>query len=303
MFRHIMRTSVGCALIGFAAVTSVPCTSALGQISVGDSGVGYIDNAIPGNQIRLRSDFVWESNKPNRAESQWAWPPPLGNGPALDESGVNYQRLGTYVELAPSDCFSVFVDVPLMLVDPDINDNTGGFGDMEAGFKWALLHGPDQFLTLQLRTYIPTGDEQRGLGTGHLSVEPALLWYKRLDNCWLLEAQVANWVPIDGTSGRQGNVLRYGLGLSHDSWSLGCMRIRPVVEFVGWTVLDGQATFATSPGLFAVEDVDGDTIVNAKFGVRLGIDDKRDLYVGYGRSLTGDRWYEDIIRIELRHFF
>ena len=81
------------------------------------------------------------------------------------------------------------------------------------------------------------------------------------------------------------------------------MRIRPVVEFVGWTVLDGQATFATSPGLFAVEDVDGDTIVNAKFGVRLGIDDRKDLYVGYGRCLTGDRWYEDIIRIELRHFF
>ena len=303
MFRHIMRTSVFCALIGSTAITFVPGTPALGQISVGDSGVGYIDNAIPGNQFRLRSDYVWESNKPNRAEFQWAWPPPLGNGPALDESGVNYQRLATYLELAPSDCFSVFVDAPLMFVDPDINDNTGGYGDMQAGFKWALVHCPDQYLTLQLRTYIPTGDEERGLGTGHFSLEPALLWYKRLDNCWLFEAEVADWIPIDGTSGRQGNVLRYGLGFSYDSWYWGCTRVRPIVEFVGWTVLDGQSRFATGPGLFAVEDADGDTIVNVKVGARLGLGERKDLYIGYGRSLTGDRWYEDIFRVELRHFF
>ena len=25
-----------------------------------------------------------------------------------------------------------------------------------------------------------------------------------------------------------------------------------------------------------------------------------DLYIGYGRSLTGDRWYRDILRAELR---
>jgi hypothetical protein len=25
-----------------------------------------------------------------------------------------------------------------------------------------------------------------------------------------------------------------------------------------------------------------------------------DLYIGYGRALTGHRWYQDIVRLELR---
>jgi hypothetical protein len=28
-----------------------------------------------------------------------------------------------------------------------------------------------------------------------------------------------------------------------------------------------------------------------------------DIYAGYGRPLTGDRWYENVIRLEWRLFF
>jgi hypothetical protein len=28
-----------------------------------------------------------------------------------------------------------------------------------------------------------------------------------------------------------------------------------------------------------------------------------DIYTGYGRPLTGDSWYEDIYRFELRYFY
>ena len=52
----------------------------------------------------------------------------------------------------------------------------------------------------------------------------------------------------------------------------------------------------------------GKTIVNAKMGVRVGFGDlletgwfsSSDLYVGYGRALTGDVWYRDILRVEYR---
>ena len=42
--------------------------------------------------------------------------------------------------------------------------------------------------------------------------------------------------------------------------------------------------------------------------MRLGLNDlpewrrlsQSDLYVGYGRALTGEVWYKDIVRVELR---
>ena len=43
--------------------------------------------------------------------------------------------------------------------------------------------------------------------------------------------------------------------------------------------------------------------VNVKLGVRLGILDRTDVYAGWGRPLTGDRWYENIFRMELRFLF
>ena len=73
---------------------------------------------------------------------------------------------------------------------------------------------------------------------------------------------------------------------------------------VGWTVLSGKE----SDEFGNVINAAGDTIVNAKFGVRFGFGqlmqpgglDRVDLYVGYGRALTGDVWYKDMLRAEFR---
>jgi len=72
-----------------------------------------------------------------------------------------------------------------------------------------------------------------------------------------------------------------------------------VAEFVGWTVLDGQTRFISPAGL-VVEDADGVTVVNVKVGAHIILDEDRDIYVGYGQSLTSDRWYNDILRVDLR---
>jgi hypothetical protein len=75
-----------------------------------------------------------------------------------------------------------------------------------------------------------------------------------------------------------------------------------VAEFLGWNVLDGQE-LVHPPGVAV--DAAGDTIINGKLGVRFGFGARNggprpDLYVGYGRALTGEVWYKDIIRLELR---
>ena len=56
-------------------------------------------------------------------------------------------------------------------------------------------------------------------------------------------------------------------------------------------------------GVPFVHGADGETILNAKFGVRVGFCDRADMYVGYGRPLTGDRWYENTVRVEFRLFY
>lgn len=134
-------------------------------VSIGDSGAGYIDSAVIGNNARFRFDAAYDSNKPNRGEFIWAWTPPSANGPGRAESRVDYQRLSAYVEWAPSDDFSVFVDAPAVLSNPTINDNTAGFGDMEAGFKMAVCRECNTLVTFQMKTYLPTGDEKSGMGT------------------------------------------------------------------------------------------------------------------------------------------
>jgi hypothetical protein len=173
---------------------------------------------------------------------------------------------------------------------------------MNAGFKYALVNGPDLVTTFQLRTYIPTGDPRRGLGTDHVSLEPALLAWDRLTERVCVYGELRYWIPIGGTD-FAGDVIRYGIGISYGKPCAEGFWVTPVVELVGWTVLDGKESVSTIPLVSGVNDASGDTIVNAKFGARLGYGSRADFYAGYGRALTGDVWYKDILRVEFRLLF
>ncbi|HEV3260668.1 MAG TPA: hypothetical protein VG013_27690 [Gemmataceae bacterium] len=262
---------------------------------------------------------------------------PKARGPDVLPGKLNYQEASSYVEIAYNNRLSGFVELPVRFVDfdnlqedPDHErkpgggffpeprgENTGsphtnlaGLSDIVAGFKAALLADPNQYVTFQFRTYIPTGDPSRGLGTGHVSLEPGLLLYERLTDRLTLEGQFRDWIPVDGGKAA-GNILIYGLGVGYDVYHCDNFRVTPIVEFVGWTVLNGFESFfglvssTPPPGIVVptshgVEDASGDTIVNAKFGVRTYFNEHSDVYVGYGQALTGDRWYRDIARVEYR---
>jgi hypothetical protein len=305
-------------------------------VQTSDSSVGYIDDAIIGTQLRLRFDAAYGNDRPDRAEFFYAKcgcfrelgvdpnapgpaPPLNGRDPATTrfiETNVDYQDISLEFEYALVPEFSAFVEAPFRFLDPEVNDNTAGPGDIQAGFKLALLTTACDYLTFQLRGYFPSGDAMRGLGTDHVSLEPGLLYYGQINDRFALEAELRDWIPIDPSSGAGtpfpdedfgGNILRYGVGLAYDVYACdGCgKKLTPIVEVVGWTVLDGLAsgsidgTGATS----FVEDASGDTIVNIKLGARTAFSRCDSLYVGYGRALTGDVWYEDILRLEYRRTF
>lgn len=284
-----------------------------GQYAAGDTGtfvaaamqsnVGYVDGAIIWSQIRTRFDAGFGANVPDRAEFFYAKYGIFGqgaNGPIVPDTDVDFQDISLYMENAFSDRFSLFAELPIRFLDPDVNANTAGLGDMNAGFKFAMIAERDTYFTFQFRTYIPTGDSDRGLGTNHASVEPGLLLFRRSGRLrW--ESELKHWISTGG-SDFAGNVLRYGTGLGYDLFSDRCSntRLTPIAEFVGWTVLDGGKIDFTRQDL--IGDADGDTIVNLKLGTRY-VSGDNSIYGGWGHALTGDVWYKDFLRLEYRRVF
>jgi hypothetical protein len=272
---------------------------------------GYIDNAVPVSQLVMRYDAAYRSNRPDRAEFFYAkcgcFLTLDSRGPPLPERTVDYQEITPYLEYAFTPRFSAFASVPVRFINPDVNANETGLSDVSFGTKYAVVYDPTRVVTLQVRAITPTGGTREGLGTGNWWIEPGLLWLEQFTPRLQLFGQVKDQIYLTRQSDFTGNVLSYGLGTSYMAAYGRWGYVAPVAEFVGWTVLggkelaDGQAVSAR-----------GATIVNAKLGARIGfgptcpgqfLPTRSDLYLGYGRALTGEVWYTDIVRVEYRMRF
>jgi hypothetical protein len=293
------RWSVVIVCVATGLLPEIARAQGTGGPSSSDSRVGYIDNAIPGTMFRLRYDDSFNDRRPTRAEFLYPKGAPSGPGLPEPEPRVDFQELAAYLEYAPSERLSGFLELPVRFLHPAINADHAGFSDLSAGFKFALVREEDTVGTFQFRVFAPTGDSHRGLGTDHVSLEPAFLLYQRLTDRFTAESELRTWVPVGGTD-FAGDIIRYGVGVSYDLCKVCNVQFAPVVEVVGWTVLDGKTSVVPPSGVAFVEDAGGQTIVNAKFGLRTKFGDHADLYAGYGHPLTGNRWYENTLRIELR---
>jgi len=288
------------------------------------SMVGYINDAGIQSQVRLRFDAGTGITAADRAEFFYAKcgcyrflpadhpafdPDAAGPGPGI-ANDLNFQQLYLQAELGLSDRLSVFGEVPIRWLQPQgfVPDtgsfsNQSGLSDVRAGLKLALVAQEDQFVTVQLQGNFPTGDGLKGLGVEHFSFEPALLYNQNLSDIVNLEAQFGAVLPSGGSDGIgtasekfAGKVLYYGIGPSFELYRSDALRFAPVVELVGWHVIDG---FQTS----TLSEVDGVSIVNVKVGGRFEFRGRNSVYVGYGHALTDDVWYDDLFRLEYRYSF
>jgi hypothetical protein len=289
-----------CIVVGF--MPNAARGQGTGGPSSSDSRVGYIDSAIPGTLFRFRYDDTFADRRPTRAE--FFYPKGAPNGPGLPapDPRVDFQELSAYLEFAPSERLSGFLELPVRFLHPQVNSDQSGFSDLNAGFKYAFLRDSDSVVSFQFRVYAPTGDSHRGLGTNHATLEPAFLAYHRLTDRLTTEAELRVWVPIDGTD-FAGDIIRYGMGMHYDLCRIGMVQVAPITELIGWTVLSGKTSVVPPSGMTFVEDAAGQTIINVKLGVRVQFNDHFDFYTGYGRPLTGNRWYENTFRLEARITF
>ncbi len=284
-------------------LVEVPSFSPAPEPATPQTFVSFIDSALPLSRAQVRFEAAYGNHRPTRIEFFQPMSGPFsGRGPTFPETNVDWQDLTSYMEVAFLDRrFSAFLEMPHRWVNPEVNGNIDGFGDVNFGCKWAFWSVPNWTSTLQVRAYVPTAAE-RSLGTRHVSFEPALLLNYSPLNSLTLEGEARYWVPVGGTS-YAGDCVRYGLSLAYGERQPEDFWLTPLVECAGWTVLNGEALVAQSATSFGLEKASGDTIVNVFFGLRCGFGSRMDLYGGYGRAVTGPAWYRDIWRLEYRFFF
>ncbi len=287
------------------------------------SMVGYIDNAIVGNEMRIRFDAAFDNNFPDRAEYFYAacgcdGGTARGPGPGL-ATAVNFQQLYMRGEYAPIKRLSLVLDIPVRWLQPQSFapqtvtpaapgfPNHAGLSDMQFGFKFAMLAAESHYVTFQFLTTLPTGNSFKGLGTAHASVVPELLYFQRVTDRFSFEGQVGDSHPIGGdTPGFAGDVFTYGVGPSYVIYSGDKVSIAPVIEFVGWRIFGGKennaALLGVVPGL-PVQSTDGINIFNIKGGFRASVGRHDSFYLGFGQAVTHQVWYKHIIRLEYRRTF
>ena len=265
----------------------------------GYGAVSFLDSPVPYSFFRLRYDVNNNLQRPERGENFWAKPGLNGPGPKFPETGVDYQDLDLYLEHAVAQRFSVFASIPLRRVQPDVNPDQTGLGDLRGGAKFAFILNPSLVMSAQVTGYVPTGNAVEGLGRHFYAVEPALLAEAPLHQWVTLNGQVSYFLPFDG-SDFAGEVFRYGLGITVGDRKDPEWWITPVAEIQGWTFLSGKELVDQGGGIFVPRNAREETIINGYLGVRFHLSERCDIYTGYGHSLTNATWARDIYRFEFR---
>jgi len=278
----------------------------------GDPGIGhervefapyFLDVSQPSSNMRFRFQSFYNEKNPDRVEYFWAQIG--GRGPKLPEHSVDYQDAIASWEVATGKAFSITTDIPIQLVAPNINPTTAGMGDMTVTTKTVLLTGNEWQITQIFRTYIPTGAPNKGLGTGHVSLEPGFLFRYKWTPETYFNGELEYWFPLGGNPIIDGQVLTYGFGISHLMYESDTYAVVPTLEFKGWTVFNGgQTNFPTG----VIQPVDTMGIFNVCPGVRFIYDTGGDLGllewgVSSAFAITTNRWYDASFLIECRFVF
>jgi hypothetical protein len=243
----------------------------------------FTDPVRPITQTRIRWDSAANFTFPDTAEYFWARADGKGKGPNAGGNSISYNSLSLYTEIAPNSKFSFFFEVPYLGVDPANNAETSGFGDMNVGTKAVLFDSELFVLATQFRTYLPVGDAGKGLGTGHVSLEPSLLAYLKLTASTYLQAQLAEWAPIGGDPTYAGSILHYSASVNQVLYRfVPDMPLIGTVEFNGYSFQTGAYTDATLGTLGA----GGGSYLSLGPGLRLSVCNRLDFGVGAAFGLT-----------------
>jgi hypothetical protein len=210
--------------------------------------------------------------------------------------GLDYHDLSLYQEAA-TERASFFVEIPYRLVEPTLLPSHAGFADMNLGTKALWLDTDLLQITFQFRTYLPIGNFGKGIGNGHVSLEPSILTTLRLAHATYLQGQLAEWIPLGGDPQFSGSLLHYHLSLNQVLY-----RLTPdspligTVEFNGWSFQGGDY----SDPYFGPRRASGFSYFSLGPGLRWAFAQQYDIGLGTAFALTDPHFASSLYRLEFR---
>ena len=279
-------------------------TSPTGEAGLGRERVMYapfeIDITQPQGNFTWRTDAAYNLGFPNRSEYFWSLP---GRGPAL-ERGVDYVDHRFRMELG-GGAFSLATEIPIRQLNPEINENTNGVGDIQLVQKTLLMDGGRWQMTQLLRTVFNNGNARKGLGTGHVSMEPGMLFRWKYNDLTYYHGELKMTFPIAGDPMGASPILKWGVGLSTIYYETDTIAYMPTLEFTNIWFLDGLRT--TYPEGIPI-DIEADGVLLLAPGMRMVCDTGGDLgLIELGASMPvqlGDNgWYNYLFRFDLRFVY
>lgn len=274
----------------------------------------FQDFARPRSMSRFRWDHGFQMRFPDRNEFFWArqgtssgggrgpkFPPAkykAGHGSSkFGQAGVNYDQLYYYTEAASAKG-SLFFEIPYRSNNPSLGPSMSGFADLNFGTKSLLFDCELVQVTFQFKSFMPTGQPAKGLGTGHVSLEPSLLMSMRLGPESYLQGQFAEWIPLGGDSTYAGALMHYHLSFNQVLFRpLPDVPIIGTFEFNGWSFQDGAYTNAALP---TPQKSSGNSYLNLGTGLRTSICDKVDFGGAVAFPISNHYWANPLLRFELR---
>jgi hypothetical protein len=265
----------------------------------------FVDAVRPKTSTRFRWDYGSHFAYPDRGEYFFARDDGKGKGPTAFGTlkgipYVDYHELMLVTEAASGPA-GVQIAVPYRSVNATPFGHDGaGFADMQITAKTMLLDSELALFGFQMRTYIPIGQPAKGLGTGHVSLEPGLNFGLRCAPETYLQAQVVEWVPLGGDHDYAGANLRWGLSLNHVLWRpIRDIQLIGTLETTGISFQDGLFTDpALGPTHLAKR-----TSAAIGPGLRLFFCDTFDFGAGWQHGFTGKYLIRDQVRFEIRYRF
>jgi hypothetical protein len=234
---------------------------------------------------------------PDRAG--YFWSKTGARGPQLGESVIDYQEAQLRMELG-SKKFSTAFQLPIRAVNPQLNDNHAGPGDIQLAVKTVLLDGDQWMLTQYFGTFFPTGNAPAGLGIGTIALEPGLLFRNKLREQTWMHGELKFWFPL-GADPHNGQVLKFATGLNTVWRETDRSAWLPSLELSTFSILNGMATDAFG----RLRAIDGDAIFYITPGIHYAVDQKGDLglfEIGSSVSLptSPERFTDSTLTLEMR---
>lgn len=260
-----------------------------------------MDVTQPSNYWLIRVDAASGLQSPDRGAYFWSRPT------SGAQNSVNYQDL-RFINETGSDSFSVMTEIPVRAVQYNTTGGgDGGIGDMKVATKVRFINGKHWQLTQISRMYINTGNLTKGLGAGHLSIEPGLLARYQVNPDTYLHGEAKLWFPMGANPMVAGQVLRYGVGVSHVLYETDTFAILPTLEMVAFQYLGGHSTYVNTTTPFTTSTVsnNGDVALNVINGARFVFGPPGDLGL-FELGISGmfglgtNKYLDGMLRVDLK---